>query len=557
MANLTKTRHLFAFTSPRTIEKIIPEIRLLAQNFEGKKWTTQIQAKFYDDLFSSDFFEGKSKAQNAELAARDRITRAPKALGFVNLKPEIQLTEVGQQLVTEKRSYEIFTKQLLKFQLPSPYHKDKQNRFFVKPYLEFLRLVKAVGSLSKTETALFFLQLIKVEKFDEVVNKIMKYRVDRAEWKGNRKAYVEQYFKDVIEEIFAEEIANNATDTRESNDRSFAKFVKTKKGNMCDYADAFIRYVRATQLITFESKTYRVIIAPSKATEVDFILQRIPRNPIIFKTENEFKDYLFSSTNIQLFNDDKALLISKLERFDIPFDKSLPLENLKDLLEVTEESIKSQKIKETSLQLKNYMEFDDIVEVFQKIKNREVPDPPLYLEWNVWRAMTMINYALSVNGNFTIDTDGVPLNTASGNKADIEIEYETFKMIVEVTLSSGNTQFNMEGESVPRHFGTMQKTSEKPVYCFFIAPKISEGALAHFFNLNRFNTKAYGGKTRILPMNIENFVAFITVAKNTNFSNSKVLLNYLDTVINQNQVAEDEFFWVQGLEESIRDWTLH
>jgi len=43
MANLSKTRHLFAFTSPRTIEKIIPEIRLLTQNFEGEKWTTQIQ----------------------------------------------------------------------------------------------------------------------------------------------------------------------------------------------------------------------------------------------------------------------------------------------------------------------------------------------------------------------------------------------------------------------------------------------------------------------------------------------------------------------------------
>ena len=40
MANLTKTKTLFAFTSPRTIEKIIPEIRLLAENYSGQKWTT-------------------------------------------------------------------------------------------------------------------------------------------------------------------------------------------------------------------------------------------------------------------------------------------------------------------------------------------------------------------------------------------------------------------------------------------------------------------------------------------------------------------------------------
>ncbi len=555
MAHLSKTRHLFAFTSPRTIEKIIPEIKLLTQNFEGEKWTAKIQGEFYEDLFDSDFFEGESKAKDIQLAARDRITRAPKALGFVDLKPTIQLTEAGKLLISEKRSYEIITKQFLKFQVPSPYHTDKEDRFFVKPYLEFLRLVKAVGSLSKTETALFFLQITKVNKFDEIVTKILKFRTDRDKWKGNRKAFVEKCFEEEITKIFAVEISNNETETRESKDNSFAKFVKTKKQNMGDYADAFIRYVRATQLITFQSKTYRVIISPSKIAEVDYILENIQRNPILYKTEKEFKEYLFSSTNIQLFNDNRKLLESKLEKLKVKFDYNLSLEELKDLLEISEENIKVEKIQETSLQLKNYKEFDDILDVFVKIQKREVPDPPLYFEWNVWRAMTMINYAMAVNGNFTIDTDGVPLNTASGNKADIEIEYDTFKMIVEVTLSSGNTQFNMEGESVARHFGTMQNNSDKPVYCFFIAPKISDGALAHFFNLNRLNTRAYGGKTRIVPMNVTNFVEFITTAKNTNFSNSKTLYNYLDKVVTENQIANDEVVWFENIKKSVQNWT--
>ncbi|HLA55537.1 MAG TPA: AlwI family type II restriction endonuclease [Flavobacterium sp.] len=555
MTHLSKTRHLFAFTSPRTIEKIIPEIRLLSQNFAGQKWTTKIQGEFYENLFSSDFFEGESKAKDIGFAARDRITRAPKALGFIDLKPTIQLTEVGKQLITEKRSNEIITKQLLKFQLPSPYHTDKHNRFFVKPYLEFLRLVKTVGSLSKTETALFFLQLTKINKFDDVVTKINRFRADKDKWQGNRKLFVEQCFVKEISEIFAEEIENNKTGTRESSDNSFANFVKTKKQNMGDYADAFIRYIRSTQLITFQPKTYRVIISPSKIEEVDFILNNIERNPISFKSERQFKDYLFSAANILLFNDNRELLVRKLRKLNVPFDDSFTLEELKDFLDFSEEKIKNEKIQETSLQLKNYKEFDDILDVFEKIQKREIPDPPLYLEWNVWRSMTMINYAISVNGNFTIDTDGVPLNTASGNKADIEIEYETFKMIVEVTLSSGNTQFNMEGESVARHFGTMQNASEKPVFCFFIAPKISDGALAHFFNLNRLHTRAYGGKTRILPMNVTNFVQFITTAKNTNFSNSKTLHDYLDNLINQNQNIEDEVIWFDNIKRSIESWS--
>ena len=101
----------------------------------------------------------------------------------------------------------------------------------------------------------------------------------------------------------------------------------------------------------------------------------------------------------------------------------------------------------------------------------------------------------------------------------------------------------------------MQNNTTKPVFCFFIAPKISEGALAHFFNLNRLNTKAYGGKTRIVPMNLSNFVDFLTTAKNTNFSNSKTLYSYLDKVVKENQVADDEVIWFDSIKKSVENWT--
>jgi len=555
MANLYKTKTLFGFTSPRTIEKIIPEIRLLCKNYSGKKWTTDIQGAFYEDLIQSDFFESESKAKDTELAARDRITRAPKALGFVNLKPTIELTEIGEQLLTERRIDETITKQLLKFQLPSPYHTDSKNVFFVKPYLEFIRLVNTVKSISKAETAMFFLQLTNISQFEVVVNKIYDYRKQLIEWKGNRKAYIEQCFVNEIYSIYKDEIFDDRLDTRESNDKSVSKFIKTKKQNMVDYADAFIRYVRATQLITFEPKTYRIIISPSKTKDVAFILQNTVREPEIFKTENEYKKYLFAAENIKLLIHNRDLLITKLENLNIEFDKTISNINiLKDILEQTEERIKSEKNHETSNQLKNYKDFDDIIEVFQKIQKREVPDPPLYLEWNIWRCMVMLNYAIFINGNFTIDIDGVPLNTAKGNMPDIEIEYDSFKMIVEVTTSTGNTQYNMEGEPVARHFGNIQKITAKPVFCFFIAPKISEGALAHFFNLNRMNTKAYGGKTRIIPMTIIQFIKFITAAKSLVFSDSTILYEYLNSVICDVFCVEDEVKWFENINDSISRW---
>src|ERR1035438_10157558 len=104
MANLSKTRTVFAFTSPRTIEKIIPEIQVLVDNFSGKEWNTENQIAFFNELFKSEFYEGDKMPENISLAARDRITRAPKALGFVNLKPKISLTEIGKQLLSCKRT---------------------------------------------------------------------------------------------------------------------------------------------------------------------------------------------------------------------------------------------------------------------------------------------------------------------------------------------------------------------------------------------------------------------------------------------------------------------
>ena len=91
--------------------------------------------------------------------------------------------------------------------------------------------------------------------------------------------------------------------------------------------------------------------------------------------------------------------------------------------------------------------------------------------------MVMVNYAKKVQGNFKLDLDGVPLNTAAARMPDIEIDYESFKMIIEVTMSSGQKQYDMEGEPVPRHFGNAKSSTDKPVYCLFIAPKISEGTL--------------------------------------------------------------------------------
>jgi hypothetical protein len=558
MANLTKTKSLFGFTSPRTIQKIIPEIRILCDNFIGQIWSgnQELQIDFFQTLYNSEHYEGESFPSDPALAARDRMTRAPKAFGFADLKPEIKLTQAGELLLSEKRLDETFTRQLLKFQLPSPYHTQSKNfDFAVRPYLELLRLINDLGSISKTEMAIFFSQLTNINKYDLIIAKIVAFRENSKNYPGSRKMYVAEVFENEIIEMFSGEIQNKNLKTRESSDTSFTNFIKTKKANLKDYADAFVRYIRATELITFEKKTFRLITSPQKSEEVRFILKETPRNPHVFKSLKEFKTYLFDPFTISLLSDNKDLLIEKIKSLgkqDI--DVRLNIEGLKDLLDELMIYVKLRNIEEKKREVKDYNEFDDILEVFDQIKKKDIPDPPLFMEWNVWRSFVMLNYADRIEGNFIMDIDGMPLNTAPGNKADIEIEFEDFAIIGEVTLSSGATQFKMEGDSVPRHYGDFKANMDKETYCLFIAPKIDDGTKAFFYSLNKGFTKRYGGATKIIPLTLDKFVDFVQIGIEYKFSNPTKLKNWIENQWVINQSIDDEELWNNNIEESLLNW---
>ena len=181
MANIN-SQLLFLTTSPRTPEKMVAEIALLIEKFNGDIWNKDTQNAFMIALRDEDFYHGSGK-NDPSFSARDRINRAPKSLGFVKLKPIIQLTPAGQQLLSAKRKDEVFLRQMLKFQLPSPYHKptEKATSFCVKPYLEMLRLIRTLGTLKFDELQIFGMQLTDYHNFDKIVSKIKKFRVEKTE----------------------------------------------------------------------------------------------------------------------------------------------------------------------------------------------------------------------------------------------------------------------------------------------------------------------------------------------------------------------------------------
>ena len=485
MARL-KDSALFFTTSPRTPSKMIPEIKLLSEKFSGCKWNDATQVRFIDELANADFFEGKGSSSNKAFSARDRINRAPKALGFVDLQPHISLTDAGKELVYGNRPQEIFLRQLLKFQFPSPYHVETietSGKFYVRPYLEILRLIRELEYITFDEFKIFAIRLTDYRKFDEIKNAIIKFREDKERHKGQYKKFVDEKWTASVIEIYEKNIQSGQTKTRETIDASLKKFISTKKSNFRDYADACFRYLRYTGLVSIVHKSRKLTFFNDKLTEVDFILTNTDRNPVFVDNIDEYKKHLFSSTTPALYVDNKDNVLDILMRIGNYTKRELADKNISELKDLRDEIVSKRKeavIHQQVAEIKSYSLYSEIIDTFNEIISDEYYDAPLMLEYNTWRAMTMLNGG-TIKGNFKFDDVGQPLSTASGNMPDIECDYDDFMLSVEVTLQNGQRQYEAEGEPVARHYGQMKKRTGKESYCLFITPNINEAAFAHFY----------------------------------------------------------------------------
>lgn len=548
---------LFLTTSPRTPEKMIPEIGLLVEHFAGNHWNNETQCSFMDILREEQFFNGKGENDPA-FSARDRINRAPKSLGFVVLSPRISITSAGQALLTSKRKEEVFLRQILKFQVPSPYHKPtaKAASFWVKPYLEILRLVRTMGTLKFDELQMFGMQLTDWRNFENIVQKIETFRIAKVEYKGSYKVFKAEYLRNELIHIFEDRIMDGDTQTRESSDASLDNFLRTRSSNMRDYADACFRYLRATGLVNVSHIGKSLSIVPERIEDVDYILQTIDRNPCFIDNEKDYIEYLGNASVPQLLTDDRHRLIAKLhtEFPQIDFNQELEISELKDLLADLTEQRKADTLSKQVVEIKDYKLYDDIQNTFKQIENKELYDASLMLEWNTWRAMTMLDGG-EIKANLNFDDFGKPLSTAQGNMADIVCDYGDYILIVEVTMASGQKQYDMEGEPVSRHLGKIKKASGKPCYCLFIAPTINEACIAHFYTLHRTNITYYGGRSTIIPLSLNVFQKMLEDSYKVNYiPDSHQVRRFLE---HSNELVEnctDENHWFEEINKSAVNW---
>lgn len=554
-----KSKTLFFTTSPRSPLKMIPEVEVLHENFEGKVWNTDTQVAFIKKLAEGNDFEGQGSDKDMALSARDRINRAPKALGFVNLKPVIKLTDPGKKLISGKRTEEVLLRQLLKFQLPSPYHKEPEQYnglFGVKPYLEIFRLIYELGTLSFDELMIFGMQLTHYTKFESVLAEIRQFRKMKAYAEVGYKTFKGTYLRSEVEKIYKDDIDEGNTKTRESRDKSLDKFVKTKASNMRDYADACFRYLRATGMVEISQRGHSLSIMPEKKAEVEYFLNTIDRKPVYVDDEEKYKEYLFDTLVPVLYSDDRERLLKQVA--DVTgITENLAVETTEKLKDILERAIVTKKreiVNEQIRSLKEYKDYADVMTVFDDIKKNAFYDVPLMLEWNTWRAMTMLDGG-EIKANLKLDDKGQPMSTASGNMADIICDYGDFGLAVEVTMQSGQKQYEMEGEPVSRHLAKLKKETGKEAYCLFIAPKINASCIAYFYALHTMNIAFYGGNSVIVPLELDVFINMVEQSYRVGYvPNSEQVKGIFEYSIEQAKVSKDENEWYAKIKEKALNW---
>ena len=327
---------------------------------------------------------------------------------------------------------------------------------------------------------------------------------------------------------------------------------------MRDYADACLRYLRATGLITVSNPGRTISIIESRRDEVEYILKTVNRDPVFVSDKKAYCEHLYNADTPTLLTDNRNTLERKAEKCaavpSASAAKGLASSELKKRIKHAQEAQREAIIDAQITELKTFAKYDEVVSVFDDIKAKDVYDPPLALEWNAWRTMTMMDGG-NIRANLTFDDAGNPLSTAPGNNADIVCDYGDFTVTVEVTLMSGNKQYDAEGEPVARHLGDIKSKTGKPAYCLFVAPTINPSTVSHFYMLHKTNVKHYGGKSVVIPIKLDSFVNMLTQSKNCGYipSPDKVRA-FCEYSMSAAETAEDEEEWYSAISQKADNW---
>lgn len=516
-------RFIFFSTNPRSPLKVQLVLKVIRDfHLQGKPYTKKLQAEFYKDYTTASPDKG-GQSKLPEFSGRQLLTRAPQALGFIRARTRynLEITKAGEAFLDDDLFEDTLLHQMLKFQLPSPLHHERKGKnkgmFKIKPFLEITRLINTLKYLTYEELTIYGMTLIDYRNFSKTVAAIKGYRVRRKAIKDSKGESLDDFYKKeklrVFKQIYHDQLIKGDFKTRESVTSTAQEYMNKKTRNWNDYTDAIFRVLHESGL--FVATDYRTIrVSPQRQAEVDYILKNVPREPLPEDTPREsFDDYMFNPKIPKLLHDNRKNIIHYLEKLGVKYDTDSSLEVLKKQAHIYLVKKREEVIKGITKQLKQRKVSDitNILDIYDSIKKKKIQDAPTMMEWNTWRAVTMIDNG-DIRGNFVTDDQGAPRHTAGGGQGDIVGKYGKFNIVYEVTLSTGNTQYKMESESVARHVGGLKKSSNIPTYGMFIAPKLNPEVVHYYYITSLVGAEPYSGATSVIPLSLDDFITFFKKA---------------------------------------------
>lgn len=518
-----------------------------ASDWNGRKW----RAAFYQLGFVS--YE-KYKI-NEETKSIQELFMELRLAGIIN---PYQVTPAGQKLIAAAKVPEIediYLRQYCCYELPSSLERSF-NDGKMKPFilvLEVLNLIQDAGmdGLNKFETGLFIQKFqdhtdtLATEIFEEVAE--FRNKISKCSTSKERKAVKTSYLKELQE--YAGIDPNSV---------------------VRDYSDTTFRYFSLSGLFTRIGDT--IVIRPNKRDFVNKLLEAEPKflfsdNPVEYFKQFYWNSYLIP-TDIKEF----ALYEIELLKGGIR-NKSHPLLKQANKLSTESDLANIQTLRYELIEYNNWEREEDfaneqqsddaikdILRYLKALNNEVLPDSPeiddrpAFLEWAVWRSFLAVNEIISPihqTRRFPLDQDFMPRNTAPGGGADLIFEFDSYVLVVEVTLTTSHRQMAVESEPVIRHTVQYRQVFEnKDVYCLFIAPSVDNN-VAETFRIGVWYDGDDEEFVNIIPMNLFDFINAIETLLQSKFRNHQ-FKSLLDRCLVFRNVRAPQ--WKQNITKEIGEW---
>jgi len=480
----------------------------------------------------------------------------------------VVITPLGKKWLSgEIDDEELFTRFFLRWQYPNPIESGYGD-FNVKPFPAVLHLIndvnkkwKGLGNepvgLSKEEYRLFALSLQTQNSIQSAIGQIIQFRQQSKSLSGKKRS-------DIINNFVRQRVINVFGYTNEES-------LRKHTGNLKDYADSSLRYFRISGLIALRGSGRYIDIASDKRAEVDSIIKTIPLASVNFSTAENYLDYLGNlsydlpwQNEADLHNISENLtsvLESESEELSLTFDSS-ELENktLPQQVNILKNKINNIRLEKLRSLKHDLVALDEAISKLSNITSSRYETvtarPSLDFEWYASRALMVLNDAIRIEPSFKVGDDGLPTGFR-GNISDIECEYATFGMTIEVTLLNGRDQWYAEGQPVMRHLRDFEDklSGNKSAFCIFVAPYVHRDTLNQFWTSNKF---AYEGRRQnIIPLTIGEFVDFLRKSRvmiESGSLNHNTLKDFLDSIVETIDAHTDSFQWQSSIKEAVANW---